>query len=431
MIKRWFAWLGIVSILIPFPVAIAQFDGSRLKAITVRIDMEKLPDDSPNIPLGGSGVIIRGNGNSYIILTAYHVVMMSDRDYVIKVFNRQTPDQLDSYRINRRDCSKKIKKIEDIDLATIEITSNKSYETATLDTKELPKKDDIIYVAGYPLNNGKSYLDLDGKIFDIAPHKDKYGTLPRAYYFNNLNTSTGMSGGPLVNQQGNIVGILIGEKSDSGTGAKTASVVMPIQFYPQWQAIRNSQRLSSPLPSPNQTLEQLLAAKKWGAANDKTWEILLKEGDADQSGDLNSFEVKNLECSTLKYLDVKWQQASGGEYGFKVQRGIYSAYHSEYNRDNPESNIDKYTAFAQKVGWFNNIQEISKDLSPNSLYSRKKTNRGFYPIWFVYGEKIEKIPFGLPVPIYNNYNELDDLYKYRDPWQSEGTILYGRLWDCL
>jgi len=49
----------------------------------------------------------------------------------------------------------------------------------------------------------------------------------------------------------------------------------------------------------------------------------------------------------------------------------------------------------------------------------------------VYGEKIEKIPFGLPVPIYNNYNELDDLYKYRDPWQSEGTILYGRLWDCL
>jgi hypothetical protein len=100
-------------------------------------------------------------------------------------------------------------------------------------------------VAGYPLNNGKSYLDLDGKIFDIAPHKDKYGTLPRAYYFNNLNTSTGMSGGPLVNQQGNIVGILIGEKSDSGTGAKTASVVMPIQFYPQWQAIRSSQRLSS------------------------------------------------------------------------------------------------------------------------------------------------------------------------------------------
>lgn len=40
MIKRWFAWLGIVSILIPFPVAIAQLDQSQLKEITVRIDVE-------------------------------------------------------------------------------------------------------------------------------------------------------------------------------------------------------------------------------------------------------------------------------------------------------------------------------------------------------------------------------------------------------
>ena len=431
MIKRWFAWLGIVSILIPFPVAIAQFDGSRLKAITVRIDMEKLPDDSPNIPLGGSGVIIRGNGNSYIILTAYHVVMMSDRDYVIKVFNRQTPDQLDSYRINRRDYSKKIKKIERIDLATIEITSNKSYETATLDPKELPKKDDIIYVAGYPLNNGQKYLDLDGKIFDIAPHKDKYGTLPRAYYFNNLNTSTGMSGGPLVNQQGNIVGILIGEKSDSGTGAKTASVVMPIQFYPQWQAIRNSQRLSSPLPSPNQTLEQLLAAKKWGAANDKTWEVLLKESDADKNGNLNSFEVKNLSCKTLMDLDIKWSIASSGEYGFRVQRGIYSASHGDWSRDKPESNIYKYTEFAKKVGWFNNVEEISQDIPTTTLYYQKKPNRGFYPIWFVSGKTIGKLPFGLPVPIRNEYNELHQYYKNGDSWVSDGTTLFGKLVECL
>jgi hypothetical protein len=421
MIKRWFAWLGIVSILIPFPVAIAQFDGSRLKAITVRIDMEKLPDDSPNIPLGGSGVIIRGNGNSYIILTAYHVVMMSDRDYVIKVFNRQTPDQLDSYRINRRDYSKKIKKIEDIDLATIEITSNKSYETATLDPKELPKKDDIIYVAGYPLNNGKSYLDLDGKIFDIAPYKDKYGTLPRAYYFNNLNTSSGMSGGPLVNQQGNIVGILIGEQTDSGTGAKTASVVMPINLYPQWQAIRNSQRLSSPLPSPNQTLEQLLAAKKWGAANDKTWEILLSKGDSDKSGDLNSFEVKNLECETLRYLNRKWSEASKKRYGFEVQSRIYSEYHQQ----DIVSNIDQYTRFAKRLGWFDNIQNIST-LSVESLYNRKNPHDGFYPIWFVYGRELGKSPFGLPAP-------LDDIL-YKDPnitWGSRGTILNSKIQECV
>lgn len=426
MIKRWFAWLGIVSILIPFPVAIAQLNQSQLKGITVRIDVEGSYKED-----GGSGVIVRQQGQFYTILTAYHVVQ-EKRNYKVLIFNPSNQQIIGSHIINE----KNIKQIDDYDLAEITIQSSAKYRTANIgDSQQLQPTDDLT-VSGYPLPSSKITKRLStptlnlGKFNDKLPPdallKGKKGATLKM----DVTTEVGMSGGAVVNKNGELVGILV-EADKDASGNKSSSLAIPINLYPQWQAIRNSQRLSSPLPSPNQTLEQLLAAKKWGQANDKTWEILLKEGDADQSGDLDSFEVKNLECSTLKYLDVKWQQTSGGEYGFKVQRGIYSAYHSEYNRDNPESNIDKYTAFAQKVGWFNNIQEISKDLSSNSLYSRKKTNRGFYPIWFVYGEKIEKIPFGLPVPIYNEYNELDDLYKYREPWQSEGTILYGRLWDCL
>ncbi|MFM7278211.1 MAG: trypsin-like peptidase domain-containing protein [Microcystis aeruginosa] len=426
MIKRWFAWLGIVSILIPFPVAIAQLDQSQLKAITVRIDVEGNYKED-----GGSGVIVRQQGQFYTILTAYHVVQ-EKRNYKVLIFNPSNQQIIGSHIINE----KNIKQIDDYDLAEITIQSSAKYRTANIgDSQQLQPTDDLT-VSGYPLPSSNITKRLStptlkpGKFTDRLPPdallKGKKGATLKM----DVETEVGMSGGAVVNKNGELVGILV-EADKDASGNKSSSLAIPINLYPQWQAIRNSQRLSSSLPSPNQTLEQLLAAKKWGQANDKTWEILLKEGDADKSGSLEGSEVKNLECSTLKYLDVKWQQASGGEYGFKVQRGIYSAYHSEYNRDNPESNIDKYTAFAQKVGWFNNIQEISKDLSPNSLYSRKKTNRGFYPIWFVYGEKIEKIPFGLPVPIYNNYNELDDLYKYREPWQSEGTSLYGRLLDCL
>lgn len=426
MIKRWFAWLGIVSILIPFSVAIAQLNQSQLKGITVRIDVEGSYKED-----GGSGVIVRQQGQFYTILTAYHVVQ-EKRNYKVLIFNPSNQQIIGSHIINE----KNIKQIDDYDLAEITIQSSAKYRTANIgDSQQLQPTDDLT-VSGYPLPSSEITKRLStptlnlGKFNDKLPPdallKGKKGATLKM----DVTTEVGMSGGAVVNKNGELVGILV-EADKDASGNKSSSLAIPIDLYPQWQAIRNSQRLSSPLPSPNQTLEQLLAAKKWGQANDKTWEILLKEGDADQSGDLDSFEVKNLECSTLKYLDVKWQQASGGEYGFKVQRGIYSAYHSEYNRDNPESNIDKYTAFAQKVGWFNNIQEISKYLSSNSLYSRKKTNRGFYPIWFVYGEKIEKIPFGLPVPIYNEYNELDDLYKYREPWQSEGTSLYGRLLDCL
>ena len=426
MIKRWFAWLGIVSILIPFPVAIAQFDQLQLKEITVRIDVEGSYKED-----GGSGVIVRQQGQFYTILTAYHVVQ-EKRNYKVLIFNPSNRQIIGSHIINE----KNIKQIDDYDLAEITIQSSAKYRTANIgDSQQLQPTDDLT-VSGYPL---PSYLITErlststlkpGKFTDRLPPdallKGKKGATLKM----DVATEVGMSGGAVVNKNGELVGILV-EADKDASGNKSSPLAIPIDLYPQWQAIRNSQRLSSPLPSPNPTLEQLLAAKKWGQANDKTWEILLSKGDSDKSGDLNSFEVKNLECSTLKYLDVKWQQASGGEYGFKVQRVIYSAYHSEYNRDNPESNIDKYTAFAQKVGWFNNIQEISKDLSPDSLYSRKKPNRGFYPIWFVYGKKIGKIPFGLPVPIYNNYNELDDLYKYREPWQSDGTSLFGRLWDCL
>ncbi|NCS31686.1 MAG: trypsin-like serine protease [Microcystis aeruginosa F13-15] len=426
MIKRWFAWLGIVSILIPFPVAIAQLDQSQLKEITVRIDVEGNYKED-----GGSGVIVRQQGQFYTILTAYHVVQ-EKRNYKVLIFNPSNRQIIGSHIINE----KNIKQIDDYDLAEITIQSSAKYRTANIgDSRQLQTTDDVT-VSGYPLPGNTQIKREDqpdikqGKLDNIltptALPKSKRGATLKM----DVTTEVGMSGGAVVNKNGELIGILV-EAIKDRNGDKSSSLAIPIHLYPQWQAIRNSQTSSPVLSSPNQTLEQLLAAKKWGQANDKTWEILLKEGDADNSGSLEGSEVKNLECSTLKYLDIKWRQASGGEYGFKVQRGIYSAYHSEYNRDNPESNIDKYTAFAQKVGWFNNIQEISKDLSSNSLYSRKKTNRGFYPIWFVYGEKIVKIPFGLPVPIYNDDDELDDLYKYREPWESEGTILYGRLWDCL
>lgn len=426
MKKRWFVWLGIVSILIPFPVAIAQFDQLQVKAITVRIDVEGNYKED-----GGSGAIVRQQGQSYTILTAYHVVEKK-RNYKVLIVNPSSRQIIGSHLINE----KNIKQIDDYDLAEITIQSSSKYPTANIgDSRQLQPTDDVT-VSGYPV---PSYLITErlsnpilnrGKFTDRLPPDALLKRQKGATLKIDVETEPGMSGGAVVNKNGELVGILV-EADKDASGNKSSPLAIPIDLYPQWQAIRNSQTSSPTVSPPNQTLEQLLAAKKWGQANDKTWEILLKEGDADNSGSLEGSEVKNLECSTLKYLDIKWRQASGGEYGFKVQRGIYSAYHSEYNRDNPESNIDKYTAFAQKVGWFNNIQEISKDLSSNSLYSRKKTNRGFYPIWFVYGEKIVKIPFGLPVPIYNDDDELDDLYKYREPWESEGTILYGRLWDCL
>ncbi|MFM7476124.1 MAG: trypsin-like peptidase domain-containing protein, partial [Microcystis aeruginosa] len=312
MIKRWFAWLGIVSILIPFPVAIAQLDQSQLKAITVRIDVEGNYKED-----GGSGVIVRQQGQFYTILTAYHVVQ-EKRNYKVLIFNPSNQQIIGSHIINE----KNIKQIDDYDLAEITIQSSAKYRTANIgDSQQLQPTDDLT-VSGYPLPSSNITKRLStptlrlGKFTDRLPPdallKGKKGATLKM----DVETEVGMSGGAVVNKNGELVGILV-EADKDASGNKSSSLAIPIDLYPQWQAIRNSQRLSSSLPSPNQTLEQLLAAKKWGQANDKTWEILLKEGDADKSGDLNSFEVKNLECETLRYLNRKWSEASKKRYGFE------------------------------------------------------------------------------------------------------------------
>lgn len=416
MIKRWFAWLGIVSILIPFPVAIAQLDQSQLKEITVRIDVEGSYKED-----GGSGVIVRQQGQFYTILTAYHVVQ-EKRNYKVLIFNPSNQQIIGSHIINE----KNIKQIDDYDLAEITIQSSAKYRTANIgDSQQLQPTDDLT-VSGYPLPSSKITKRLStptlnlGKFNDKLPPdallKGKKGATLKM----DVATEVGMSGGAVVNKNGELVGILV-EADKDASGNKSSSLAIPINLYPQWQAIRNSQRLSSPLPSPNQTLEQLLAAKKWGQANDKTWEILLSKGDSDKSGDLNSFEVKNLECETLRYLNRKWSEASKKRYGFEVQSRIYSEYHQQ----DIVSNIDQYTRFAKRLGWFDNIQNIST-LSVESLYNRKNPHDGFYPIWFVYGRELGKSPFGLPAP-------LDDIL-YKDPnitWGSRGTILNSKIQECV
>lgn len=416
MIKRWFAWLGIVSILIPFPVAIAQLDQSQLKGITVRIDVEGSYKED-----GGSGVIVRQQGQFYTILTAYHVVQ-EKRNYKVLIFNPSNQQIIGSHIINE----KNIKQIDDYDLAEITIQSSAKYRTANIgDSQQLQPTDDLT-VSGYPLPSSliterlsTSTLRL-GKFTDRLPPDALLKRQKGATLKMDVATEPGMSGGAVVNKNGELVGILV-EADKDASGNKSSSLAIPIDLYPQWQAIRNSQRLSSPLPSPNQTLEQLLAAKKWGQANDKTWEILLSKGDSDKSGDLNSFEVKNLECETLRYLNRKWSEASKKRYGFEVQSRIYSEYHQQ----DIVSNIDQYTRFAKRLGWFDNIQNIST-LSVESLYNRKNPHDGFYPIWFVYGRELGKSPFGLPAP-------LDDIL-YKDPnitWGSRGTILNSKIQECV
>jgi hypothetical protein len=112
-----------------------------------------------------------------------------------------------------------------------------------------------------------------------------------------------------------------------------------------------------------------------------------------------------------------WSQYSNGMYGFSVQARVYSDTHRTLSFK--ESNVNAYTQFAQKVGWYQN----NRWLSANELFNQVPSKSGFFPLWFIYQGKLGQYPFGLP----SNYKFI------RDPnaiLVSPGTMLGEKLQIC-
>ncbi|NJO41122.1 MAG: trypsin-like peptidase domain-containing protein [Cyanobacteria bacterium CRU_2_1] len=162
------------------------------ESITVLIDIEGLPSRT------GSGVIIARNNDTYYVLTAAHVVQRPDYPYVIV-----TPDQ-QRYSLDYQT----VKIIPNIDLAILEFTSSQTYSVARLADSNQVNVGDPVYVGGFPsvggsvTQQGFRFLD-DGSIAQIfdPPLEQGYALVYRQ------DTVAGMSGGPVLDQVGRLVGI--------------------------------------------------------------------------------------------------------------------------------------------------------------------------------------------------------------------------------
>lgn len=182
----------IATIVIAQPTAVfaisADEVGKIAKSITVLID-SKNP---------GSGIIIKRNGNTYTVLTARHVFKDAEAKYEIV-----TPDN-QRYLLNYSS----VKKLPNIDLAVVEFTSTQTYSVAKIGNSDLATEGKAAYVAGFPKTsaaiNTSIYNFTDGRITANASkpiNDDGY-----ALVYSN-NTLPGMSGGPVLNENGEVVGI--------------------------------------------------------------------------------------------------------------------------------------------------------------------------------------------------------------------------------
>ena len=140
---------------------------------------------------GGSGVIIAQSDNTYLVLTNNHVLRDGEKFAI---------DTHDGETYQATEVEKAI--ASDDDLALLQFKSNKSYQTATINTAAVPKAEQTILAVGHSAETGELVTET-GKI-ERVPDK----TLKDGYSIGyTSNIVQGMSGGAILNIDGEVIGI--------------------------------------------------------------------------------------------------------------------------------------------------------------------------------------------------------------------------------
>ena len=233
--------IGVTVILVQ-PQNTAALDGGEIsniaKQITVKIDGQNK----------GTGIIVKKEGNTYTVLTNHHVVRDKGKYTLI------TPDGK-TYNFNSSD----IRKLPDLDLVVVQFTSNDNYTVATLGDSNKLTESTVIYNAGWAVNDSRClkgcYRFYNGIINGISPNpKEGYALIM------SNNTLPGMSGGPILNAQGELVGIN-GQSFSNGINGAVDFDGIPINKYKPYQnflsvATKNNSQPISTLSSQRETLNQ-------------------------------------------------------------------------------------------------------------------------------------------------------------------------------
>ncbi len=147
----------------------------------------------------GSGIIVARDGNTYTIVTNEHVIRDATRGeevYLTTYDNQQ-----------HRVLANTIKIVPGVDMATLELVSDRDYLVAEMGDSAGAIAGSKVYVSGYPVITisitRSIYTFTEGKITANAsqPLADGYSLV----YSN--STLPGMSGGPVLNEDGALIGV--------------------------------------------------------------------------------------------------------------------------------------------------------------------------------------------------------------------------------
>ena len=185
------------------------------KAITVRIEGATQ----------GSGVIVKREGNRYTVLTAWHVVSGNRPGEEVGIYTSDGKEhQLEQGSIER---------LGQVDMAVLTFSSPGAYEVASIGDVRKVKHDQPIYVAGFPLSNSQNLRYESGAVVANAEVGIDQGY--QLLYDN--KTDIGMSGGALLNADGQLIGLHgRGEKDKQASNGELVMKTgvnqgVPITYY--------------------------------------------------------------------------------------------------------------------------------------------------------------------------------------------------------
>ena len=199
----------------------------------------------------GTGVIVDKQGNTYTVLTNWHVVKTSG-SYVLTTSDDQR------HVVN----ASQIQQLPGVDLAMLQFTSNQNYRVVERGNSDLVRSGQLVYVAGWPNQSQaiseRIFTPTQGRIVTrLSRPKDGY-----ALAYDNL-ARPGMSGGPVLDEQGRLIAIN-GRADVDLSGAAGLVLGIPINTFENLRRTlgNTAQRPSGPSTPPrSQPIERSAPAR--------------------------------------------------------------------------------------------------------------------------------------------------------------------------